>query len=267
MLFEDEDYDLDSDLMEAVKASTSRTIKPLSTVAESAGLVTVGENQFLTYVPVIPARDADEAIVTVGKKRRAVTTSHTVPHPFFVTAKNARQYVEALSPNGGATARERRYFRENNPIPGADWDENDTLTNADDLFPPGWPDVALARREVKLYNQMMSNIAGKCSSLIGTIALDGKGQPSIFASAFQMRARILNDCYLDFDSYPNTYRSTMNLDTVMLVKGGLTLLGEYPVDCPFWKPNYAFYHRSPTASVYRQDFQWTAILDSVLTKR
>jgi hypothetical protein len=266
MLFEDDDYDLDTDLMEAVKASTSKTIKPLSIVAETAGLVTVGENQYLTYVPVVPARSADE-VVSVGKKRRVETINHTVPHPFFVTAKNAREYVEALSPNGGSTDAERTYFRSNNPIPGADWDDDNTLLNADDLFPPGWPTVAQARREVKLYNQMMSNITCKCASILGPIAIDGKGHPSIFASEFQFGARILNDGRLDFDTYPNTYRCTMNIDTVMLVKGGLTLLGEYPVDCPFWQPNYAFDHRSPTASVYRQDFQWTAVLDSVLTKR
>lgn len=257
-----EDPFIPTDLLEAVKPTANETIAVSSLPASMVGCVTDGQAQYLPYVPAVHLnREPDQGL---RRKRVRPSNRRVAPHPYYVTAMNAHFTVQALADNE-VNIDIRRWFRENNPIPRARW-EGDRLVNPNDLFPADWLNINNVHRLVRNFQAYRSAIAGKLSTLLGPLSLDGKGQRGMLASQFHYRMQVDDDQVLCGES--ESIRSSNSLTSQELMLGGLALVGEYPDQPAVYGPVSAFSAlRHPSSAITRIEVLWSGLANGCLQKR
>lgn len=198
-----------------------------SLVSELINSVGQFEHAQTKFRPEIAESGPVSVPLETPKRRRPVGV--LVPDPFTVTFKNLRSTVEALSdPHVPVDA--RRYFIQNNPIPGARF-ADDLLLNADDIIPAHYGVDGLARDQRRL-RAMIERLSPKCSHLVGKCNFAGKGSPAqlvtVYKEQFHIEPGPGNSNLLRFPTQEMRFRCIRQLEPGFIVRGAISLLGEYP---------------------------------------
>lgn len=250
------------DTIERVKTTTNNTLVLLSLPALLSGLFKHGDTYYLPFVPELNTISAGhptpERSVT---KRRAADTERKLPHPYRVVAQNLSGMITALADQENPVAAGvRQYFRNHCPIPGLTWNENNFVTN--NPYPDNW--INMFRNDALIYNAFISSIASKQQSGIGTLPLDGQGSHAALVSEYQFVDMSVGNVS-DVD---NKFRAPIHLDQSSMLRGGLSLLGEYPeVSGQMPAEPLCLAMRTPFSAVIHRDFNWVALLDDCNQKR
>lgn len=234
--------------------TTGKTFGVLSHLVNSFGLVRNGARTFRTYVPPHPAREGEPQQVREGIRRRAIPRRLINPDPYYVTIQSLRDVVTALAdPETPHQVRVR--FRQNNPIPSAQWDENDILLNPDILCPADYLNSGQFQRDLDTFRRFISSAGSKMKTYFSECLFTGSASNSMFVTASTTACRLEED-ELIFDS-DNTFRSQYELSDQTFVAGAIALIGESV-------NNLAF--RDPTIMTSRIDVSWRALVRDLLIK-
>lgn len=238
--------------------STKKTFGVLAHVVNSFGLVKQGARTMRSYVPPHPEIDIPIPCPTSsdGERRVAVPRRVVLPNPFRVTVQNLRQTVLALS-DPEVPQQVRQYFRMNNPIPGAIWN-NDLLVNPDDLCADNYFVSDMFRTDVDRFRRFISAAGSKLGRLFSDCRFDGTASSDMLVSAGVPTGCRISDNILLFDS-DVTFRSSHELSDQQFMSGILALVGEND-------PQNCMSFRDPTIMTSRIDVNWSALIRDNLAK-
>lgn len=217
---------------------------------------------------------------TVHSKRHRAAIRTRVPDPFTITILNLRSAVEYLSDRATDHA-SRLYFRRWCPIPGACWNDDNVLTNPDEVIPDGYvDDPALLRRDLFRYRGYMSQIKKKCGAFIIPFNASGVGDvrslvgvchgangPFLRTEAKMVANRLVSDvvCPSRLD-----FHSIAPLENLEFVSGAIGLLGEHPPHGPSridTESGDGYGMRSPSNSACTRTLDYLGIADAVFSVR
>lgn len=182
---------------EQIVAAHPATLKLVVAVIEQYGTVSVGGK---TYSPFIVDSNVDWSVEVRARRRghRATGAStsalpHRVledggerilevrkgmgPDPYTVTFRNLENVVRVMS-DENSVLEGRKWFVENNPLPGARYDDRYVLQNPDEIWPPNYTDASLSH-EFQLLEAWISRLSGKFSYLTGRLSYSGKGSEAM----------------------------------------------------------------------------------------
>lgn len=213
----------------------------MASIITSVGNTTVAGD---TYAPFIPdllhttiAATADAPSTSRPSKRartgepaeRAGYRQVSLVNPYFVTARNLRETVELLS-NPAYPAVTRTEFRQRNPLPGAQWSEDDVLLNPDEICPAGWltPGDDTHRNDLSAIKNYMAYVQARDPSLVAECTIGPEGTPSFLTTALTTGPFALGHtviCPRETSFYILTAEIKNNLHKIT---GASDLLGEVP---------------------------------------
>ncbi|AVK59491.1 coat protein [Wuhan fly virus 6] len=196
--------------------------KPITTMVNSIGIVKNGNS---IYIPTFCKDLAD-------------SEDRFVPTPEGVRFSNLRQVVTTLA--DPATPRQYRdAFYARNCIPGAKWNENHILMNADEIMPNNYGTEDLSRDSIRI-TPWMSNVQKHVPKLVGgTVSFESTGRRCLFICNDQESLR-LPDRNMDetIEQYIQraipegnikTFHTPYELTAAERLDGQLGLLGERPI--------------------------------------
>lgn len=249
------------------------TLIALATVINTIGVI---EHHSTKYYPIIPksgvtvlsrgdeparkdqCTDASSSsTMQVDNSKPPQSTTIRAPDPFTVTFSRLREDVVYLSnPKNSPDA--RKFFRRHNPIPGAIWNADNVLQNANDIMPPDYG-LENLRMEFQELDSFVDRLNGKNAYFLGSCNYSGKGEIS------QLTNTVINGrVYCDSAALVDTEfcGSPFDIGNRQMILGLLSQVGEFP---PYPTFNPAFSIRSSTIcgrKIVRPD--WNAVVDFLL---
>lgn len=210
-------------------SASSSTLKNFSLVADgvsSVGRFTHSDTEYFCYVPKLQVEELgiDEEPST-STKRRAIARNRALPNPYLVTIQNLRETVQYLA-DRRTDADRRRAFRALNPIPGAIWNEESVLQNADEIMPRNY-DSRVISRDASSVGALINNIKHKDQFYVRELTLSGIGHPCSL-----VWTRSPNDEAWNFEegSTRIEIREPMILGPTFWPTAGCILLSELPLN-------------------------------------
>jgi len=255
-----QDTFLPDDLRQQV-TSQPQTFSLIANLVNSTGNFDYQGQKFSVFVPPMKTVDVEAPAqpVETTPKRVARPRVRLVPDPYLVTLTNLREVVEALS-DPRTPQNERSYFRRNNPLPGAKWNDEDLLINPNEIISPHYSRREL-REDCAALKSMLGLIGSKMASLLGDCNLDGLGSVSQLVSAYKENFS-LDGTVMNLPSNER-FRSSRPLEDQEFISGVMHLLGEYPHEPP---DITAFSLREPSIAVGFLDVDWAGMIDRCLVK-
>lgn len=241
-----ERYQVDAMLLHVAQTATIAP-EPIQRVINAVGIITYDEG---IYIPAVSRGQDDER-------------GRFVPRPENILYSTLRKTVEALA-SPATPDRYRRRFEENNPIPGAIW-ENHLLTNADEIMPLNYTTDHL-REDIALLSPYLSKLQKHVPKMVGgTIDFKSVGKLSSFVcnkmSGLHIPSRLPAEA-LDVyyrRAYPrgniHDYSCFAKLTAADRLEGQLNLLGELPTFGNYIHPVYSIRSETICRYEYHSDYQ------------
>jgi len=256
MQIETELPSIDATMQQAI-ASTPQSFRLTADLINTIGKCEVGQTN---YRPVILSPKIKSSSIPVTSTKRRREYSDLLPDPYAVTFKNLRETVEALS-SPQTPIEARRYFYDNNPIPGAVFSEG-LLTNANDIMPAGY-DVANLARDQRHFRAMLGMLSSKSQHLVGECVFNGIGNPGQLVTCYQEQFKIVGS-ELHFPVGEVRFRCIRQMEPGFAVRGALSLLGEYPITAPTDRNLYGI--REPAGHDSYIDVSWSMLVGRALAR-
>lgn len=255
-----QDLSLDPSLCQEVRGM-DQNFAVTADLINAAGVVEVHQQQFTPFIPALEEEKEMEVVATPSKKRKSVQKI-TVPDPYTVTFNNLSDTVIALS-DAATPVNIRMYFMNNNPIPGAQFDEQGLLLNPNEIIPLGYQRLHL-KRDLRAAEAFFGLLGSKMNTMLGKCSFSGKGAPSIMAGYYQEQFQLIEGFVM---SPPHArVRTARPIETSFLVRAAINLLGETPVVGLRRNPRQ-FAFREPVNQVEYLDVDWNGLLTRCLLKR
>lgn len=215
-----------------IVGDVTTALRGVALIIDSAGVFEHGGDLFLPVVPtsgvhiqIAEPDDEMEAGPSSPAKRKRSDGMGEGPDPFNVTIANLRGYVEALS-NPATPVAIRQYFAENNPIPGADFNNAYLLTNPD-IMPARYREREL-RRDLAKMKATLDECKGKNDHLVAELTYSGRGNSSRLVSAYTKIAADNVDKAGSIEFTDSRYYAYRKLTEQQFMIGAINLLGEQP---------------------------------------
>ncbi|KAK7871216.1 hypothetical protein R5R35_001081 [Gryllus longicercus] len=265
--------------MEQAVITQRQTFRPLAAAVNSVGTLTHDGRQYLPHVPestiVVTEAQPMEGVVaasTAGTespaKRSRVEKRRFMPDPFVVTFNNLHATVQALA-NPQTPAVVRDYFRANNPIPGARFNDANILVNPAEVMPQHYSATQF-RNELNFLRDAVSLCIGKGGHLIGTLSFTGRGMPSMLVSSYGHSVLDNEDMYWDMTDSPEDHYAFSPLSSQHIGLGILCRFGEqsgFPNSESRDLAHHVYALRSMPSQCVRAPLEWTALCDAALTRQ
>lgn len=244
--------------------STSRTYALIGTVPSAFGKLDENGVEYRTFIPPHPTRlverphpapTSDEP--SPSRRALALEVPIVIPNPFFVTIQNLNDTVNLLAGDNVPPA-DRAFFRAHNPIPEVEWDEQNRITNARYLCVPDYPNSEMFRTDVDRYRRFVSHTCLKLGLPIIDLPFDGVASKAMFVTEMHFGGSVNNP------PRGQVFRASCPLSEREMVLGSIPLVGEIPSEPPSI-PGFGF--REPTSSCRSYEFNWSALIDSLLVKK
>lgn len=239
-------YQVDATLLHVAQTVTIAP-EPIQRVINAIGIITHDEGVF---IPAVSREGTDHR-------------GRFVPRAENILYSTLRATVEALA-NPAIPERYRRRFEENNPIPGAIW-ENHLLVNGDEIMPPNYTTDNL-RDDIALLSPYLNKLQKHVPKMVGgTIDFKNTGKLSSFVcnnmsglhNPPRRRDEALDAYYRR--AYPQgnirNYSSFVKLTAADRLEGQLNLLGEMPSFESFVHPIYSLRCDTICRYEYHSDYK------------
>lgn len=255
-----QDLSLDPSLCQEVRGM-DQNFAVTADLINAAGVVEVHQQQFTPFIPALEDEEEMEVNMTPSKKRKSVQKI-VVPDPYTVTFNNLRDTVTALS-DAATPVDIRMYFMNNNPIPGARFNDQGLLLNPNEVMPLGYQRFHL-KRDLRAAEAFFGILGSKMNTMLGKCSFSGRGTPSIMAGYYREQFQLTEGFVM---SPPHArVRTARPIETSYLVRAAINLLGETPVVGLRRNPRQ-FAFREPVNQVEYIDIDWNGLLTRCLLKR
>lgn len=234
----------------------------VASAINQVGIVKQQDSEYYPYVPALQpysdkqsssAMDIDKDPST--KKSRGGQKWR--PDPYLVTLVNLRDTVESLS-SPSTPQTDRHYFRRLCPIPGAEWNDDDILTNSDVIMPAMYSAVSL-RTDIQLCSMFLQAISAKENTLIQQVSSESRGDVSMLVTVRFPNGKLTDFNTMDLFEVPNldVYSRVKHLNSHDSVFALMLLMGERPPEDETW--SYSNYRTWSVREANGAGYHWNDV--------
>lgn len=247
-------YFNDFGIQERVKGIKQAFI-PIAELINSSGPFTLWST---SYQPIIydPSSLSDEVSSSSSSDDESCKPSKQkrkfIPDPYVITFNNLRDTVVAMS-DKNTDLKIRQDFIASNPIPGAKF-INNILINPDDIIPPDY-DKNKFIYDGECFQLMLDKLKKSCYllKLIGECTFNGIGTCAQLVTVYKHKISLKPDLH-DPDN-GHLFRSIRYIESPFLLRGALSLLGEYPIHNRIDEKLFGI--RQPLGHEFRSYLDWS----------